>query len=172
MTVSASTIGDDDNNAGTGAVTIAGTVKLQSGAVIDSLDGGEVSKTGMLESADTVSLSNDTLTNTSHIVNVDNTATLTLTGTTIDGGTINNGTIANLGAGGGTIAVTGDNTIDSGAQLNDGSVIVSDFYTLTLSAMTATPFPYATLFRSAGTGAVTIAGTVKLQSGAVIDSLD
>jgi hypothetical protein len=70
-------------------------------------------------------LASDIITNNGALT-VDDGATLTLASTTIDGGTINDGDLANTGgAHGGTILVTQDSTIDSGAHLNNGMVTVS-----------------------------------------------
>ena len=69
-------------------------------------------------------------------VTVANTVTLTLNAGTINSSTINDGTIN--GAGGGTIHVTGDTTIDSRAQINHGRVDVDAGKTLTLNEVTVT----------------------------------
>ena len=69
---------------------------------------------------------------TTSIIQVDNTHTLTINGTTIHGGTINDGTVANTGgASGGTIHVTGNSAID-GAEVQNGVIDVDGNVTLTL----------------------------------------
>ena len=75
-------------------------------------------------------LLNDTLTDTSasgSIIQVDDGATLTLSGTEIVGGTITNN---------GTIEITGDSKIDGNATLNNGGVTVESGVTLALDNVT------------------------------------
>ena len=95
---------------------------------------------------------------------------MTLSVTQIDGGTINNGDIANSGAGGGNIVVSGNSTIDSSAVLNDGTVTVNDGVLLTLNGITVNASTITDDDTHTGSGQLTLAGLVKLKGGAVIDS--
>ncbi|WP_210253766.1 cadherin-like domain-containing protein [Bradyrhizobium sp. S69] len=132
VTVSGTTIND---NAG---IELDGTVKLSGGASIQgtlSETLGVVTNNGTLEVAGPATLLDDTLTNTSAgIIQVDSDDTLTLSGVHISGGTINDGTADGAG---GAIDVTGDSTI-SDANLNHGSVKISQGVTLTLDDVTVT----------------------------------
>ena len=88
---------------------------------------------------------------TTSVLQIDAGQTLTLSGVTINDGTINDGTVANTGGPtGGTIAVTGNSTIDSGATLTDGVVNVSAATTLTLDDVTVT----GTTFIDTASGAI------------------
>ena len=104
-------------------------------------------------------LLNDTLTNTSGIIQVDDSQTLTLSGTEIIGGTINDFS----STAGGTIDVTGDSKIDSGATLNNGAVTVESDVTLTLDGMTVN----GTDITDKGT--IVLDDTVQLTGGATIE---
>src|SRR4029079_18903296 len=83
---------------------------------------------------------------TTSVIQVDNTHTLTINATTIHGGTINDGTLAGDGSVAGlteasphgTIVVSGNSTIDSGAHLNNGVVTVAAATTLILNDVTVT----------------------------------
>jgi hypothetical protein len=100
-----------------------------------------------------VTLLNDTVTNTDATLQVDDGQTLKLNGTTINGGTINDLTPSGTG---GTIDVTGDSKIDSGATLNSGAVTVESSVKLTLDNVTVS----GTVFNDLVTG-----GTIQIDSG-------
>ncbi|MGY4484729.1 type II secretory pathway component HofQ [Bradyrhizobium sp. LM3.2] len=91
--MSGSTITDNSS------IELDNTVKLKDAAKIQ---GGAITNNGTLEIAGAATLLNDVLTNTGHIVKVDDGQTLTLSGTEITGGTIDNYSVL-----GGTIDVTG-----------------------------------------------------------------
>ncbi|MGY3462194.1 VCBS repeat-containing protein [Bradyrhizobium sp. LM3.4] len=122
VTVSGSTITDNSS------IELDNTVKLKDAAKIQ---GGAITNNGTLEIAGAATLLNDVLTNTGHIVKVDDGQTLTLSGTEITGGTIDNYSVL-----GGTIDVTGDSKIDGNATLNKGAVAIETGVTLTLDDAT------------------------------------
>jgi Concanavalin A-like lectin/glucanases superfamily/FecR protein/Cadherin-like len=115
VTVSGTTIHD---NAG---IELYDIVKLGGGASIQGATLGAITNNGTLEVAGLVALLNDTLTNTSAIIQVDSTDTLTLNGTEIIGGTITDD---------GIIHVTGASKIDGNAALDNGTVTVDAVLTL------------------------------------------
>ncbi|MDA9391120.1 hypothetical protein WN73_10555 [Bradyrhizobium sp. CCBAU 45394] len=123
VTVSGTDITDNSS------IELDNTVKLKDGARIQ---GGAVANTGTLEIAGAATLLNDILTNTSHVIKIDDGQTLTLSGTEITGGTIDNYS----GAQGGAIDVTGNSKIDGNATLNKGTVTVENGVTLTLDDAT------------------------------------
>jgi VCBS repeat-containing protein len=139
VTVSGSTITDNSS------IELDNTVKLKDAAKIQ---GGAIANNGTLEIAGAATLLNDVLTNTGHIVKVDDGQTLTLSGTEITGGTIDNYSVL-----GGTIDVTGDSKIDGNATLNKGAVAIETGVTLTLDD--------ATVARTA----ITNGGIVKVDTG-------
>ena len=104
-----------DNN-----VTLTNSATIQGGATK-----APVTNLGPLEVAGPASLLNDTLTNTGHIVQVDDGKTLTLDGTTINGGTINDFSTV---AGGGIIDVTGASTI-AGTSTTDANLTGAGAFT-------------------------------------------
>ncbi|MCK1391869.1 VCBS domain-containing protein [Bradyrhizobium sp. 1] len=128
------------------SVAIASTVQLKDGATIQGASGlkGAVNNNGTLEIAGAATLLNDVVTNTGHVIKIDDGKTLTLSGTEIDGGTINNYSAGT----GGTIDVTGDSKIGGNATLNHGAVTVESGYALTF-------------------GDATVAGTAIANHGAV-----
>ncbi|WP_334534472.1 VCBS domain-containing protein [Bradyrhizobium sp. AZCC 2230] len=129
VTVSGSTITDNSS------IELDNIVKLKDSAKIQGASAaakGAITNAGTLEIAGAATLLNDALTNTGHVIQVDDGQTLTLSGTEITGGTINNYN----GALGGTIDVTGDVTIDGNATLNKGAVTVESGFTLTLDDAT------------------------------------
>ncbi|MGY4431531.1 VCBS repeat-containing protein [Bradyrhizobium sp. F1.13.1] len=152
ITVSGSTITD---NAG---IELDNTVKLQDGATVQGASAaskGAITNNGTLEIAGAATLLNDILTNTSHIVTIDDGQTLTLAGTEISGGTINNFN----GASGGTVNVAGDSKIDGNAALNKGAITVENGITLTLDDATVTGSAIA------NGGIVKVDATKKLDAG-------
>ena len=145
ITVSGTVITDNSS------IELDNTVKLKDSAEIQGASAdakGAITNTGTLEIAGAATLLNDVLTNTGHVIQVDDSQTLMLSGTEITGGTINNYN----GALGGTIDVTGDVTIDGNATLNKGAVTVESGFTLTLDDATVS-----------GT-AITNGGTVKVDA--------
>src|ERR1700730_10971181 len=80
--------------------------------------------------AGAATLNGDVLTNSGATVTVDDTETLTLTGTTISGGTVNDYSVT-----GGIIDVTGATTLNGGLTLNNGTVKV-EIATLKLDDVT------------------------------------
>src|SRR4051812_42956721 len=156
MTVSGTTITDK------GKLELDNTVKLTGGATIQGASSslkGPITNLGTLELAGAATLLNDTLTNTGHIVQVDDGQTLTLSGTEIIGGTIND--LTPLGTGG-IIDVTGDSTIDGGATLNKGALTVESVAKLTLDTMTESGTTIT------DKGKIELDNTVKLTGGASI----
>lgn len=123
VTVSGTVITDN------GGVELDNLVKLKDGARIK---GGAITNSGTLEIAGAATLLNDVLTNTGHIIKIDDGQTLTLSGTDISGGTINNYSVGT----GGTIDVTGNSKIGGNATLNKGAVTVENGVTLTLDDAT------------------------------------
>ena len=86
MTVNGTTITDE------GTIVLDDTVKLTGGATLEGASAsalGAITNNGTLEVAGAAELLNDTLTNTSGIIQVDDSQTLTLSGTEIIGGIIN-----------------------------------------------------------------------------------
>ncbi|MCK1338241.1 VCBS domain-containing protein [Bradyrhizobium sp. 38] len=138
VTVSGSTITDNSS------IELDNTVKLKDAAKIQ---GGAITNNGTLEIAGAATLLNDVLTNTGHIVKVNDGQTLTLSGTEITGGTIDNYSVL-----GGTIGVTGDSKIDGNATLNKGAVAIETGVALTLDDAIV-----------AGT-AITNGGTIKVDT--------
>lgn len=116
-------------------IALANTVKLKNGATIKGASAGSrgaITNNGTLEIAGAATLLNDVLTNTGHVIKVDDGQTLALFGTDISGGTIDNFS----GALGGTIVVTGNSKIGGNATLNKGAVTVENGVTLTLDDAT------------------------------------
>jgi hypothetical protein len=136
MTVNGTAITDK------GIIVFDDTVKLTGSAILEGVSNlalGTITNNGTLEVTGAASLLNDTLTNTSGIIQVDALQTLTLSGTEIIGGTINDNS---------KIDVTGDSKIDSGATLNDGAMTVESSVTLTLDGITVNATPSPTKARS------------------------
>ena len=119
----------------TGQVTVDASSLLKMGG--DTVTGGTINNAagGSEEITSSSTITGTTINNGG--VTIDAGQTLTLSGATIHNATINDGTVPNTGgATGGTIHVTGDTTIDSGAQLNNGNVTVEDNAALTLDNVT------------------------------------
>ncbi|WP_409997176.1 VCBS domain-containing protein [Bradyrhizobium cosmicum] len=141
VTVSGTLITDNSS------IALANTVKLKDGATIKGASAaskGAITNNGTLEIAGAATLLNDVLTNSGHVIEIDDGQTLTLSGTEISGGTINNYS----GAQGGTIDITGDSKIGGDATLNQGAVTVENGIALTF-------------------GDATVAGTAIANHGAV-----
>lgn len=129
VTISGTAITDNST------IALASTVKLQDGATIKGASAasrGAITNNGTLEIAGAATLLNDVLTNTGHVIKVDDGQTLALSGTEISGGTIDNFS----GALGGTIDVTDNSKIGGNATLNKGAVTVENGVTLTLDDAT------------------------------------
>ena len=149
-TVGSSTLSNLGSGSGTGTFTNDGTIEVAASATLVLLD--------------------DTLNDTAGTIQIDDSTTLTLSGTTIHGGTINDGDQPNTGgATGGTIHVTGDTTIDSGAHITDGVVNVDAGVTLTLNDVTVD----ATTINDVSTATIQVDGThmLTLTNGAAIGDL-
>jgi VCBS repeat-containing protein len=179
VTVSGTVITDHSS------IALANTVKVKDGATIkgaSAVSKGAITNDGTLEVAGAATLLNDVLTNTNHVIKIDDGQTLTLSGTEITGGTINNYS----GAQGGTIDVTGDSKIDGNATLNKGAVTVESGFTLTLDDATVAGTAIAnhgaikvdtskklTLNGASLTGgALTVSGTLDSTGTSAIDNAD
>ena len=151
-TINDGTLAGDGSVVGLPAGTF-GTIHVTGNSAIDSnasLNNGAVNVDAgvkLILNDVTVTGSEITDTNaTTSVIQVDNTHTLTINGTTIHGGTINDGTLAGDGSVAGlteasphgTIVVSGNSTIDSGAHLNNGVVTVAAATTLILNDVTVT----------------------------------
>ncbi|MBU6462110.1 MAG: VCBS domain-containing protein [Bradyrhizobium sp.] len=118
-----------------GTITDNGTIDVTGSSTIDgnaALNGGHVT----IEANQTLTLDDVAVTGTSFddtasgaTIQLDDGATLTLSGATIDGGAITDN---------GTIDVTGSSTIDGNAALNGGHVTIEANQTLTLDNVTVT----------------------------------
>lgn len=129
LTISGTAITDN------ATIALASIVKLQDGATIKGASAasrGAITNNGTLEIAGAATLLDDILTNTGHVIKVDDGQTLALSGTEISGGTIDNFS----GALGGTIDVTSNSKIGGNATLNKGAVTVENGVTLTLDDAT------------------------------------
>jgi hypothetical protein len=111
---------------------------LQNSGLITLGQGGDFEGSSNVTNSGTMEIAGGTLnvqvdvTNSGGVINIDNGATLALSGATIDGGTINDGTaIHNSSPVFGNIDVTGSSTISS-ANLNGGGVTIASGITLTL----------------------------------------
>ncbi|WP_156948629.1 VCBS domain-containing protein [Bradyrhizobium sp. WSM1417] len=175
VTVSGTVITDKSS------IALDNTVKLKDGATIkgaSTASKGAITNNGMLEIAGAATLLNGVLTNTGHIVKIDDGQTLTLSSTEVSGGTINNHS--------GTIDVTGDSKIGGNATLNQGAVTVESGVTLTLDDTTVAGATISNggtvkvdaskkLTLSGATidgGTVTIAGTLESTGTSAVDSAD
>ena len=175
VTINGTTI-NDGNMANTGVaaggtIAVTGSSKLDQGTTIT--DGAVAVSAATVLTLDDVTVTNTTITDanaTTSVIAVDNGQTLTLSGVTINDGTINDGTVANTA--GGTIDVTGNSTIDSGATLNDGVVTVSDGVTLTLNGVTinGTTINDGNMANTgvAAGGTIAVTGSSKLDQGTTI----
>jgi hypothetical protein len=153
-TVSGTTITDD------ATIELDNTVRLSGGATVQgqsSLQLGAITNLGLLEVLGAATLLNDSLTNTGHTVQVDDSQTLAINGTTITGGTINDYS----GATGGTVHVAGASRIVN-ASLNNGFVTVDA--ALTLDGTTVS----GTLITDDSTGSIELDNTVRLTGNAEI----
>lgn len=124
---------------------------------IENFSAGDFTSDGkiLVTANATLTLLDDLVTNTGGIIAVDDTGTLTLTGTTINGGTIDDYS----GSAGGSIDVTGASKIAGSASLNDGAVTIETSQTLTLDEVTVS----GTAF-TIGDGATLELGVVTLPS--------
>jgi hypothetical protein len=157
MTVSGTTINDKSD----GSIELDHTVKLTGGATIQGpsiTTLGAITNNGTLEISGSAALTDIALTNGAGTVQVDDTDTLTLSGTTITGGTINDFS----STAGGTIDVAEDSTINGSATLNNGAVNVDA--KLTLDTMTVS----GTTIYDKSDGSIELDHTVKLTDGATI----
>jgi Laminin G domain len=147
MTVSGTTITDKG-----GGIETDNNVKLTAGATLEgqsSLLPGTITNLGTLEVAGTATLSNDTVTNTNHTVQVDAGQTLKLDNSTINAGNLTvDGELDSTGISfltGVTISnisniktVSGTLTIDPASFTNTGTIEVDIGSTLVLSGETVT----------------------------------
>jgi fibronectin-binding autotransporter adhesin len=154
VTVSGATIHDNFGIELYDTVTLGGGASIQG---TSSLALGAITNNGMLEVTGPATLLDDTLTNTSALIQIDDGQTLTLHGTHITGGIINEGTADGTGS----IDVTGDSAI-SNAHVNHGSVTLSGV-TLTLDNDTVS----GTSFNDTADGSViqVVDGTTLTLSG-------
>jgi len=135
----------------------SGLITLGQGG--DFEDSSSVTNSGTIEIAGgTLNVQVD-IANSGGVINIDDGATLTLSGATIDGGTINDGTATGTSSPVfGSIDVTGSSTI-SNASLNDGGVTVASGVTLTLDGDTVS----GTTFTDTASGA-----TIQIDDGTVL----
>jgi Concanavalin A-like lectin/glucanases superfamily/Cadherin-like len=147
VTVSGTTINDNSS------VELYHTVKLSGGASIQGTSEalGAITNNGTLEVTGPATLLDDTLTNTSGILQIDDGQTLTLNGTEIIGGTI---------TGNGTIDVAGASKIDGNATLDNGTVTVDAVLTLDSVTVSGTTIN--------DNSSIELYDTVKLGGGASI----
>jgi FecR protein len=138
---------------------------LQNSGLITLGQGGDFEDSSSVTNSGTIEIAGGTLsvqvevTNSSGVINIDDGATLALSGATIDGGTINDGTaIGTSSSVFGSIDVTGSSAI-SNASLNDGLVTVSNDVTLTLDGDTVS----GTTFTDTASGA-----TIQIDDGTVL----
>jgi hypothetical protein len=111
---------------------------LENFGLITLGQGGDFENSSTVKNCGTIEVVGGTLnvevnvTNTGGVIDIDNGATLTLSGSTISGGLINDGTVVGDSfAESGNIDVTGSSTIVN-ASLNDGGLTISSGVTLTL----------------------------------------
>lgn len=100
-------------------IVLDGIVKLKDGAKIQGASAehkGAITNLGTLEIAGAATLLNEVVTNTGHLVKVDEGQTLTLSGTEIDGGTVSID---------GTLEATGSSAIIGSNVTNDGTIVVT-----------------------------------------------
>jgi VCBS repeat-containing protein len=138
VTVSGTVITDKSS------VVLANTVQLKDGATIQGTDGakGAVTNNGTLEIAGAATLLNDVVTNSGHVIKIDDGQTLTLSGTEISGGTV---TIA------GTLESIGTSAIDS------ADITVASAGTISVTSGTLTIDP-ATLHAITNHGLIKVNG--------------
>ena len=129
-----------------GSIDVTGTSTIDSGASLNN--GGVTVASGVTLTLDDVTVTGTTFTDTAAgaTIQIDDGTTLTLSGTEIIGGTINDGTVPGTGS----IDVTDNSKIDSGASLNNGGVTVASGVTLTLDDVTVT----GTTFTDTASGAI------------------
>jgi hypothetical protein len=160
------------------------TVKLTSGATLEGASDlalGPITNNGTLEVAGAATLLDVTLTNTTatgSIIQIDDSQTLTLNGTTISGGTINDFSPPPAGATGsvipGDIDIIGASTINGGAVLNQGNVTVNaklTLYTVTGNGAAITDNASLELDNTVKlTGGATFEGTSDLALGPITNN--
>ena len=153
---------------------------LQNSGLITLGQGGDFEGSSSVTNSGTIEIAGGTLnvqvdvTNSGGVINIDDGATLALSGATIDGGTINDGTaIHTNSAVFGNIDVTGSSTI-SNASLSDGGVTVASGVTLTLDGDTVS----GTTFTDTASGAtvqvddgtfLTLTGGATINGGTIND---
>jgi hypothetical protein len=138
---------------------------LQNFGQITLGQGGDFEGSSSVVNSGTIEVAGGTLNvqvdiaNSGGVINVDDGAMLTLSGTTIYGGTIHDGTVADTSSAVfGSIDVTGSSTI-SDSSLSDGGVTVAGGVTLTLDNDTVS----GTTFIDTATGA-----TIQIDDGAIL----
>jgi len=153
---------------------------LQNSGLITLGQGGDFKDSSTVTNSGTMEIAGGTLNvevdiaNSGGIINVDDGATLSLSGMTINGGTVNDGTASGTGDPVfGSIYVMGPSTI-SNASLNNGGVTVASGVTLTLDNDTVN----GTTFNDTASGAIiqiddgtvlTLTGGATLNGGIIND---
>jgi fibronectin-binding autotransporter adhesin len=163
------------NNSESGTVSIGQKIELldesslQNSGLITLGQGGDFEHSSTVTNSGTIEIAGGTLnvevdiTNLGGIIIVDDGATLTLSGTTINGGTIDDGTASGTGSTVfGSINVTSPSTI-SDASLNNGVVTIASGVTLTLDNDTVN----GTTFTDTASGA-----TIQIDDGTVLTLAD
>ena len=163
------------NNSELGTVSIGQKIELldesslQNSGLITLGQGGDFEDSSSVTNFGTIEIAGGTLnvevdiTNSGGIVKVDDGATLTLSGTTINGGTIDDGMASGTSSTVfGSINVTGPSTI-SDASLNNGVVTIASGVTLTLDNDTVN----GTTFTGTASGA-----TIQIDDGTVLTLTD
>ena len=132
-----------------------------------SIGGGAITNLGQIIVAGAATLSGDVVTNSGATVTVDDTETLTLTGTTISGGTVNDYS----STAGGIIDVTGATTLNGGLTLNNGTVKVESttlkLDDVTVSGTTITEETTGSLVQVDGSDTLTLEGHASIGGGAI-----
>ena len=159
------------DNSDLGAVIIGQKIELldqsslQNCGLITLGQGGDFEDSSNVTNSGTIEIAGGTLsvqviiTNSSGVIDIDDGATLALSGATINGGTINDGTAIHTNSPVfGNIDVTGSSAI-SNASLNDGVVTVANDVTLTLDGDTVS----GTTFIDTASGA-----TIQIDGGAFL----
>ena len=163
------------NNSELGTVSIGQKIELldesslQNSGLITLGQGGDFEDSSSVTNFGTIEIAGGTLnvevdiTNSGGIVKVDDGATLTLSGTTINGGTIDDGMASGTSSTVfGSINVTGPSTI-SDASLNNGVVTIASGVTLTLDNDTVN----GTTFTDTASGA-----TIQIDNGTLLTLAD
>ncbi len=119
-----------------GSIELDHNVTLTGGATIEgtsSSSKGPITNLGTLEVAGAATLHDDTLTNTSHVVQVDDGQTLTLSDTTINGGTVATVSAGIIDAASGLNFINGANVVITGILESTGGGTLTIDATSTLA---------------------------------------